>query len=196
MKEQQFEESKIQEPEQKSAPETGRKRMLKDILEWFFCIVLAVSVAFAIRGFVFTMIRVEGDSMLPTLQSNDRMVLWKLGYHPEKGDIIVLHQENHPPYIKRVIATEGQEVNIDFVRHKVYVDGVEQTEPFILQPTAERGDVKFPVVVPEDCVFVMGDNRNNSRDSRFSSVGMVQEEDITGKAVLRVYPFDKFGKVE
>ena len=170
--------------------EVAKKSLQREILEWVLSIVIAVVVALIIRNFVFTVVKVEGTSMVPTLQNNDRLIVWRLGYEPKAGDIIVLHQKGEHPFIKRIIATEGQTVDINFVTHKVYVDGVELDEPYINQPTAETGDVTFPVTVSEDSVFVMGDNRNNSRDSRFQSVGMVAEEDIIGKAIWRFFPFN------
>jgi signal peptidase I len=178
---------------QQPAPENGGKGLKKEIMEWVFSIAIAVIIALVIRQFIFTVVRVEGSSMLPTLTDNDRLIVWRLGYKPEANDIIVLHQEDHLPYIKRVIATEGQTVDINFNTHKVYVDGKLLDEPFIYQPTSQSGDVQFPVTVDEDCVFVLGDNRNNSRDSRFSDVGMVSRDDIIGKAVLRFFPFSEFG---
>lgn len=170
--------------------EVVKKSPQREILEWVLSIVIAVVLALVIRNFIFTVVKVEGSSMVPTLQNNDRLIVWRLGYKPQNGDIIVLHQEGEHPFIKRIIATEGQTIDIDFDSHKVYVDGVELDEPYINQPTSETGDVEFPVTVPEDAVFVMGDNRNNSRDSRFQNVGMVAHEDIIGKAVLRFFPFN------
>ncbi len=170
--------------------EATKKSLQREVLEWVLSIVIAVVVALIIRNFVFTVVKVEGTSMVPTLQNNDRLIVWRLGYEPKEGDIIVLHQKGEHPFIKRIIATEGQTVDINFRTHKVFVDGVELDEPYINQPTAETGDVTFPVTVSEDSVFVMGDNRNNSRDSRFQSVGMVAEEDIIGKAIWRFFPLN------
>lgn len=168
--------------------EVVQKSLKREILEWILCIVIAVGLALIIRHFIFNVVKVDGASMENTLKHNDRLIVWKLGYSPEKEDIIVLHQANHKPYIKRIIATEGQTVDIDFFTHEVYVDGKKLDEPYIKEPTALRGDVKYPVTVPEDCVFVMGDNRNNSSDSRFSDVGMVHKSDILGKAIFRFWP--------
>ncbi len=168
--------------------EVVQKSFKREILEWILCIVIAVGLALIIRQFVFNVVKVDGASMENTLKHNDRLIVWKLGYTPAKEDIIVLHQANHKPYIKRIIATEGQNVDIDFFTGTVYVDGKEIDEPYIKELTARRGDVKFPVTVPEDCVFVMGDNRNNSSDSRFSDVGMVHKSDILGKAIFRFWP--------
>lgn len=166
-----------------------KKSAKSEILEWVVSILVAVVLALVIRNFVFTVVRVDGESMLPTLNHNDRLVVWRLGYKPENGDIIVLHQAGHNPYIKRVIANEGQTVDIDFETSTVYVDGVALEEDYINEPTKLRGNVNFPVTVGEDEVFVLGDNRNNSRDSRFNDVACVDYDDILGKAVLRFLPF-------
>lgn len=174
---------------EKIVEEVAKKSVGREILEWIFSIVIAVVIALIIRQFIFTVVKVDGASMQPTLQHNDRLIVWRLGYQPDNGDIIVLHQDGKLPYIKRIIAVEGQTVDINFFTHKVYVDGVELEEPYIKEPTMLAGDVKFPVTVDEDCVFVLGDNRNDSRDSRFSDVGMVKEEDIIGKTILRFFPF-------
>lgn len=168
----------------------AKKSMQREILEWILSILIAVVLAYVIRQFIFTVVKVEGASMQPTLMNEDRLIVWRLGYKPDNGDIIVLHQEGYPPYIKRIIATEGQTIDIDFDSHKVYVDGEELQEDYILEPTVLRGDVKFPATVPKDCVFVLGDNRNNSRDSRFEGVGMVTRDEVIGKAVLRFFPFN------
>jgi len=171
------------------ATEVVKKSAKREALEWFLCIVIAIALALIIRQYVFNVVKVDGSSMLPTLENNDRLIVWKLGYTPDNGDIIVLQKDGLDPYIKRIIATEGQTVDIDFNAHKVFVDGVELDEPYINEPTAVRGDVQFPVTVNEDCVFVLGDNRNHSSDSRFSTVGLVHKSDILGKAVLRFWPF-------
>jgi signal peptidase I len=104
--------------------------------------------------------------------------------------------QNGEPYIKRVIATEGQTVDINFISGQVFVDGKELHEPYILEATRESSDVVFPVTVPEGKVFVMGDNRNNSRDSRTSGVGFVDEKTILGKVKFRVLPFGEFNVYE
>lgn len=169
----------------------------KEILEWVQAIVIALVIALVIRTFVFSLIRVDGHSMVPTLQHNDRLIVTKLMYKPQQGDIIILRPPMHKntPFVKRIIALPGQTVDIDFKKHKVLVDGVELKEPYINEPTVQRGDVKFPVVVPENTVFVLGDNRNNSRDSRYSDVGMVPYKSIIGKAVFRIWPLNNFGSI-
>lgn len=182
--------SEFNEEVKEVAEEIVKKSWQKEALEWIFSILIAVVLALVIRQFVFTVVRVDGESMEPTLHHNDRLIVWRLGYTPESGDIIVLHQAGHSPYIKRVIATEGQTVDIDFIRHIVYVDGKAIEEDYIAEPTMLSGDVRFPVTVGEDQVFVLGDNRNNSRDSRFSDVACVDHKDILGKAIWRFFPFN------
>ena len=183
--------SEFNEEIKEVAEEVVSKSWQREALEWVVSIAIAVVLALVIRQFVFTVVRVDGASMEPTLQHNDRLIVWRLGYTPENGDIIVLHQAGHSPYIKRVIANEGQTVDIDFARHIVYVDGVALEEDYIADPTALAGDMRFPVTVGENQVFVLGDNRNNSRDSRFSDVACVDYKDILGKAVWRFFPFNK-----
>ena len=181
-----------------SADEQGvepKKSMGREILEWIVTILVAFVIAMIIRNFIFTVAMVDGESMMPTLTHGDRLIVWRLGYEPEKSDIIVLQQEGKPPYIKRIIATEGDVVNIDYNAHTVSVNGTILNEEYILEPTVLRGDVSFPLTVADNHVFVLGDNRNNSSDSRISSVGQVNEDDIMGKAVLRIFPFNKLGSV-
>ena len=120
------------------------------------------------------------------------------------GDIVVVsrnientassNQKNQGPIIKRVIAVGGDTINIDFRRNEVYVNGVKLDEPYILEPTELSYDVQFPLTVDEGKLFVMGDNRYNSTDSR--QVGTINIDSITGKVILRIYPFNKLGVVE
>jgi signal peptidase I len=112
----------------------------------------------------------------------------------EYGDIIVITQpwEKNVPIIKRVIAVGGDVVNIDFNTKEVFVNGEKLDEPYIAEPTRLYYDVSFPLTVEEGKLFVMGDNRNNSLDSRSSRIGLVDERYVLGKAVFRLYPFNKW----
>lgn len=157
--------------------------------------VIAVAISFI---FIFRTIGIVGGSMKPTLQDGDRIILSAFINEPEYGDIVVTCQPDKSDVIedvlvKRVIATEGQTVDIDFSTGTVFVDDVALDEPYTAEPTWDREDFDEPVTVPEGYVFVMGDNRNNSTDSRDSRVGLIREEYIMGKALFRVAPSIDFG---
>lgn len=157
-------------------------------VEWLQSIVIALLLAFLLRMFVFDVVMVEGSSMHPTLESGDRLIVFKLGYRfrlPEHGDIVVFRNPDNPRvnYIKRVIGVEGDRVEIK--DGKVYVNGKALVEPYIAEPTLGE----YPeTVVPEGTIFVMGDNRNFSRDSRNSQVGFIPLENVVGKAKIRIWP--------
>lgn len=166
--------------------ESKKFDMKKEIKEWAMAIVVAVILAFIIRTFFFEMVQVSGPSMESTMHTGDKLVVVKFNYTPKQGDIVVFRPDQHPnePYIKRVIATEGQSVYIDFDRTgangTVYVDGEVYEETYIKNPTDRNGDVDFgtmndPLIVPEDCVFVMGDNRMQSHDGRSLDVSSIKE---------------------
>ncbi|MGI6697957.1 MAG: signal peptidase I [Clostridiales bacterium] len=156
--------------------------------EWLESIVIAVVIAIVIKAFVFETVLVEGSSMLPTLKDSDRLAVNKIGYllgKPEHGDIVVFEYPSDPSliFIKRVIAVEGDSVEIK--DHRVYVNGTELEEPYI----SEKPLGDFPeVVVPPNTVFVLGDNRNDSRDSRYADVGFIPLKNIRGEAVFRLWP--------
>ena len=174
----------------KEQNETQKKG--REAYEWvqaLVCSVLAVVVVFT---FVIRLIGVDGRSMVPTLQNGDRlMVLNSMLYNDYKyGDIVVLRKEAflRDPIVKRVIATEGQEVDIDFYSGTVYVDGELLEEDYINEPTYLEEGTDFPLTVPEGSIFVMGDNRNHSSDSRDSRLGTVDTRYVIGKAVLLAFP--------
>lgn len=169
------------------------------VYTWARELVGCLLVVVLIFTLVVRIIAVDGDSMLPTLHDQERVLLLSSNLYtePETGDIVVAYSSGlQKPLVKRVIATEGQTVDIDFAAHEVWVDGELLDEPYIAAPTAASADVSFPQTVPEGHVFVMGDNRNNSRDSRDSAVGMVDTRCILGKVLLRISPWEKAGKIE
>lgn len=184
---------------------TGKKQAaVNEIYEWISAIVVSLVTVVLIFTFIFRIVGVEGISMKNTLnrgvesekQTQDRVIITNLNYTPKQKDIVVIKTTIlTEPIIKRVIAVAGQTVNIDFVKHIVYVNGKALQESYIKEPTTRRGDVTFPVKVPSGCVFVMGDNRNESYDSRYSAVGMINTNDILGRAIFRIYPFDRLGKI-
>lgn len=159
-------------------------------------------VAFAIilvtLGFIFLFrtVVVDGSSMNPTLYDGNRILLTAYYNEPKYGDIVVTCRPSDSmpdTLIKRVIAVGGQTIDIDFDNGIVYVDGKALDEPYIKRPFTEHEDFYGPVTVPEGCVFIMGDNRNGSTDSRDYRVGFMQEEYILGKALTKLSPF---GKIE
>ncbi len=178
----------------------------KEIVEWLGVIASALIIVVILFGFVFRIAVISGDSMKNTLFGNEMVVITNLNYTPKYGDIVVISRnaENTPennrsdngPIIKRVIATEGQEVDIDFEKGIVYVDKKPLLENYISTPTNRKDDVEFPVTVPKGCIFVLGDNRAVSLDSRSSRIGnngMIDTRYVLGRAVYRVFPFDKMG---
>lgn len=163
-----------------------------EFFEWIKAIVIAVVIALIIRNFIFTVVRVDGQSMEPTLQHNDRMIVWRLGYQPKAGDIVIFNPPGYPKkiyWVKRVIATEGQHVEIDYATNSVYVDGEKIDEPYLGERMLAQSTIT-KVDVPEDFVFVLGDNRNHSTDGRI--IGPVHKDNIIGKAVVRFWPINKF----
>ena len=161
-------------------------------------VLISASILILIITFVFTMVIVDGRSMQHTLESGDKIIVTKMGYQPKDGDVIVVGKSEEgysKPIVKRVIATEGQTLEIDFENQQVIVDGKVLDEPYISSETIE-GTAEIPEVIPEGYVFVMGDNRYISMDSRYKDIGLVNVDDIVGKAVFVVFPFDRFGFIE
>ncbi len=173
-----------------------------ECLETFCYALAAIMVLFL---FVFRLVTVDGNSMRETLHDQDKLIISDMFYTPKTGDIVVISPENSSPIIKRVIATGGQKVFIDYDKWEVYVDGEKLDEPYIQAMRKEWGksvgmtytDVdkyKKEFVVDEGKVFVMGDNRNGSSDSRDSKYGELSEDRILGRVVVRISP--NFGFVD
>ncbi len=169
-----------------------------EIFDWVQNITFILSTIVLIFIFLFRIVGVDGDSMIPTLHDKDWLITSDFLYEPDNGDIVVLAKKSFldgKMIVKRIIATEGQKIDIDFENGIVYIDGEALDEPYIADKTNRQIDMTFPATVPEDCIFVMGDNRNHSADSRDSSLGMVHKSNILGKVVLRVFPIKDFGTV-
>lgn len=177
-----------------------------ELYEWLQLFLGCVAAAVVLFNCVARLTRVDGDSMNNTLRDGEIMLIWSLGYTPEQGDIVVLNKtpvvlQGWPEpraIVKRVIATGGQTVDIDYAAGAVYVDGQLLDEPYIAEdmympygPTMQATHWE----VPEGSVFVMGDNRNNSTDSRDIQLGPIDNDYILGKAVLALWPMDRFGSV-
>ncbi len=191
--------------EEGSDKKRGWKR---ELLDWVEAIVFAVVITFLLKNFVFTLVKVDGQSMEPTLQNENRLYVNRFFYTPEKGDIIIFtpHSDPDRPYVKRVIATEGDTVYIDFETGDVYVNDEIIEEKYIAERTEHKGTYirelmlygeysrENPIVIEKDHIFVMGDNRNASKDSR--ELGQVPVDEVMGHALFRFWPLDEFGKLE
>ena len=165
----------------------------RDLYEWVQSLVGSVLVVVAIFTFVIRMMGVDGHSMLNTLQHGDRLlVVNSMLYHDYKyGDIVILRKNgvfDDDPIVKRVIAVEGQTVDIDFAEGIVYVDGEALEEDYIREPTYTAEGTEFPLTVPEGSIFVMGDNRNGSSDGRDYRLGTVDTRYVIGKAAFLIFP--------
>lgn len=164
----------------------------RDFYEWVQALVCSVLTVVVIFTFGVRLIGVDGRSMVPTLQHGDRLLVANPMFYDDfkYGDIVVLTKESFlaEPIVKRVIAVGGQTVDIDFDSGSVYVDGKLLKEDYINELTFTTDGTKFPVTVPEGSIFVMGDNRNHSNDSRDVRLGTVDTRHVIGKAMVLVFP--------
>ena len=190
-------ENKTDEEEKAAEEEAGKARM--ELYDWLQCVVSAIICGVLIFVFIGRTIGVDGRSMQQTLQHNDRVVMSNLFYTPDNDDIVVFKSPaerfNGVPLVKRIIAIEGQTIDINFETGEVFVDGVVRYEPYINAQTSNRDDFKGPLTIPEGFVFVMGDNRNNSKDSRDNEVGLIDTRYILGKVLFILIPGeDDYGR--
>ncbi len=166
--------------------------------DWLESLVTAIIACIIIFLFLFRVVNVDGSSMVPTLKDSDKIVISRLAGNYKYGDIVVLTKIafGDESIVKRVIATEGQTIDIDFDNGVVTVDGKALDEPYIAEKTKKSLDFQGPVTVPEGCIFCMGDNRNASTDSRRNTIGMIDTRCVLGRVVLRLWPLDKLGAVK
>ena len=170
-----------------------------DLYDWIQSLMVALVICVALFIFAVRVIDVSGSSMVPTLRDGDKMIVSDLFYKPKYGDIVVFKTDKYDPdraLVKRVIATEGQEISLDFDRGVVYINGSPIEEDYIAELTTTKLDFIGPQTVPEGCVFVMGDNRNASTDSRKKEIGMVDERMILGRAYYVVFPISEMGWIQ
>ncbi len=173
------------------------KHVVKEIFSTIFYILLVLFGTWVLITFVGQRTSVSGSSMEPTLHHGDQLILDKLSYHfsePERFDIIVFpfQYEEKTYYVKRIIGLPGETVQID-LSGNIYINGEILEEDYGLEPINFPGLAQDPITLGEDEYFVLGDNRNNSSDSRDPSVGNIKRDDIMGKAWVRIWPLNKFG---
>ncbi|MDE5736986.1 MAG: signal peptidase I [Oscillospiraceae bacterium] len=198
--------------EKNLTPEEKKKNLFNDIVEIIETMLITLFVVVLLISYLTRPVTVDGNSMVPTLQNQDRLVMLRLLYTPKQGDIVVVYNSNghvldndgnvvnsgyglNENIIKRVIATEGQKIDIRVDEGLVYVDDEALDEPYVNEAVRSNdGAFSYPMIVPEGYVFVMGDNRNHSTDSRSVFVGLVAKEDILGKAYFRLCNMETDGE--
>ncbi len=211
MKHDEFIEGQLPAEQENDGAFVKNAKVSKDLFDWVDTVVIALISVVIIFTFFFRIATIVGPSMQNTLYNGERVIISDLFYKPKYGDIVVISRnvnnnfdkpmQGNEPIIKRVIATEGQYVDIDFAEGIVYVgpDLAHMTpleEPYAKAPTTRYFDVEFPLYVEEGHVFVLGDNRNDSLDSRDSSIGIIDERYILGKAICRIWPFNRIGGLD
>lgn len=193
-----------QEPQK--APEQEKGSYKLDLYFWTQALVMVLVGLILICTLVGRVIGVKGSSMVPTLHDGDLLLLQSLGYTPRQGDVVVLRKPGFPPppqdtapIVKRVIAVGGQHVRVDYTTSSVYVDGVALDEPYINEVMVDRYGYEMNVLdvtVPEGSIYVLGDNRNNSSDSRHEALGTVDQRYVLGRVLCVMLPFQDFGPVD
>ncbi|MCL1998758.1 MAG: signal peptidase I [Turicibacter sp.] len=172
--------------------------IVKNLVEWLIAIIAAFILFLFIRTFIFRVADVNGHSMEPTLSHGDFVILSRLGFvfgEPRVGDIIAFPFRGNPSeyYIKRIMAVPGDVV--DFSDNQFIINGEIPTYVFAQIDLFSMGNRGFPLTIGEDEFFVLGDNRNASKDSRYEEVGSIRERDMLGRVVIRFWPFNRFGRV-
>ena len=185
------------EPEMKRAPKgtadgkEDKADAVASFYEWIGAAVFSLIVVVLVFTFLLRIVGVDGKSMQTTLMDHDRLILSALPYTPQRGDIVVINRYTQDPLIKRIIGVAGDTIEIDEEVHRVKLNGEILDEPYIHVPTYPEGMKGKTITIPEGKVFVLGDNRVASLDSR--ALGLIDVDDIMGKAIYRIFPFDQIG---
>ena len=180
-------------------PEEKKTNIFSDAFDFLEIFVFSACFVIMLFTFAFRLARVDGPSMEDTLYNNEILIVSNVSYAP--GDVVVFYELSgrfHESIVKRVIATEGQVVDIDFSNWTLTVDGKTVDEPYrkLTTDIFRTSDLKYPYTVPEGHIFVMGDNRNHSADSRSSEIGPVDIRQVVGKVIFRVAPLNRIGQIK
>ena len=186
----------VPEPEPEPAPSPAKPSWRRELWEWLRSLGIAAIAALLLFHYVIAFVSVKGRSMEPNVSEGDFLAVSGLFYTPKTGDIVVLSAKNglKERLIKRVIATGGQ--TVDIVDGAVFIDGVKLEEPYLTGVSTGPGEQSYPLTVPEGQVFVMGDNRSRSTDSRYRTIGCVAEKEIVGRVLFRLLPLGRFGRID
>jgi len=171
-----------------------KKKILKEAASWILTVVVPVGLVLLLNLFVCKLAVVSGDSMNPTLNDRDLLLVWMLGEGPKTGDIVVVNSPEESymhgeKLVKRVIAAGGQTVRIDYAENRIYVDGIALEEPYLNYAEEDPMMEFWPgeeLTVPDGCYYVLGDNRNHSGDSRDPQIGFISPDDLVGVSVARI----------
>ncbi|HEX2985534.1 MAG TPA: signal peptidase I [Caproiciproducens sp.] len=178
----------------------GKRNAVHIVYGWIESLITSLIAAVLVFTLFFRIVAVSGPSMLPTVRSGDRVILSGFAYHPHRNDVVVITHTAKvtEPIIKRVIALENEVVDIDFQTGTILINGIPLKESAYLRKgiVGQNSDYRYPLKVPKGHVFVLGDNRAISNDSRFQDIGMIDQQFILGKAQFIVFPFDRVGKIK